>query len=210
VLRNYQLSLKSLQRINGLNSLIDNLSAQDIISGLVSIWEVLSSIYHRIQSHNHAPDIKPGQTRIIEIPGPVPHPGSGSGSGSIYQPGSVPGPGPGPKSQPRSVPYPGPGPKSQLGTGPISQPGSVPHSGPGPIYLPGSVSQPRPVPQPGPVSKPGLIPQSRPVLYHKTIPEPLFRSGMKPESIPPVPPDIDQGFNSAPIRFGLFHYFFMG
>ena len=46
VLRNMQLSLKSLQRISGMGGLLDYFSAEDILSGRVSVWYVLHKLLH--------------------------------------------------------------------------------------------------------------------------------------------------------------------
>lgn len=48
VLRNLQLSLRSLQRISGMEGLLDHFSAEDIVSGRVSVWYVL----HKLHSLN--------------------------------------------------------------------------------------------------------------------------------------------------------------
>ena len=54
VLRNMQLSLKSLQRISGMGGLQDYFSAEDILSGRVSVWYVLHMLLH----HNSSKKIR--------------------------------------------------------------------------------------------------------------------------------------------------------
>jgi hypothetical protein len=54
VLRNMQLSLRSLQRISGMEGLLDHFSAEDIVSGRVSVWYVL----HKLRSLNDGKKIR--------------------------------------------------------------------------------------------------------------------------------------------------------
>ena len=54
VLRNMQLSLRSLQRISGMGGLLDYFCAEDIISGRVSVWYVLRKLLH----HNSGKKIR--------------------------------------------------------------------------------------------------------------------------------------------------------
>ena len=53
VLRNFQLSLKYLQRVGGLGSLLDFFSAEDLFRGTVGVWDVLYRIYETYL-HNNA------------------------------------------------------------------------------------------------------------------------------------------------------------
>lgn len=54
VLRNLQLSLRSFQRICGMEGLLDHFSAEDIVSGRVSVWYVL----HKLRSLNDGKKVR--------------------------------------------------------------------------------------------------------------------------------------------------------
>ena len=72
VLRNLQLSLRSLQRISGMEGLLDHFSAEDIVSGRVSLWYVLHKLRSLTDGKKIRQNVKSVHTRVRTAARPPP------------------------------------------------------------------------------------------------------------------------------------------